>query len=119
TIRRSLAAGAARRDEKEGLFVEYRNLGRSGLLVSAVGLGCNNFGRQVDQASTIAIVNKSIDLGVTLFDTADIYGATPGASEECLGKALKPHRRNVVLATKGSGRMAEGPYWAGNSRKYL
>src|SRR5690606_15301412 len=58
-------------------------------------------------------------LGVTLFDTADIYGATPGASEECLGKALKPHRRNVVLATKGSGRMAEGPYWAGNSRKYL
>src|SRR5690606_7551392 len=83
------------------------------------GLGCNNFGRQVDQAGTIAIVNKSIDLGVTLFDTADIYGATPGASEECLGKALKPHRRNVVLATKGSGRMAEGPYWAGNSRKYL
>ena len=108
-----------RRGEKEGLFVEYRNLGRSGLLVSAVGLGCNNFGRQVDQAGTIAIVNKSIDLGVTLFDTADIYGATPGASEECLGKALKPHRRNVVLATKGSGRMAEGPYWAGNSRKYL
>lgn len=99
--------------------MEYRNLGRSGLQVSAVGLGCNNLGRQVDQAGTIAIVNKCIEHGITFFDTADVYGGYRGASEECLGVALKPHRRNVVLATKGSGRMGDGPYWSGNSRRYL
>ena len=99
--------------------MEYRNLGRSGLQVSAVGLGCNNIGRQVDQAGTVDIVNKCVEMGITYFDTADVYGAERGRSEEFLGKALKPHRRNVVLATKGSGRMGEGPYWAGNSRRYL
>ena len=99
--------------------MEYRNLGRSGLQVSAVGLGCNNIGRQVDQAGTIEIVNKCVEMGITYFDTADVYGAERGKSEEFLGKALKPHRRNVVLATKGSGRMGEGPYWSGNSRRYL
>ena len=99
--------------------MEYRNLGRSGLQVSAVGLGCNNLGRQVDQAGTIEIVNKCIETGITFFDTADVYGGYRGASEECLGRALKPHRRNVVLATKGSGRMGDGPYWSGNSRRYL
>ena len=99
--------------------MEYRNLGNSGLIVSAVGLGCNNIGRQVDQDGTNAIVNKCLDLGMTLFDTADVYGAERGRSEEYLGRALKPHRRNVVLATKGSGRMGEGPYMAGASRRYL
>lgn len=99
--------------------MEYRNLGRSGLIVSAVGLGCNNLGRQVDQATATAIVNKCIELGITFFDTADVYGGERGRSEEVLGEALRPHRRNVVLATKGSGRMGEGPYWAGNSRRYL
>ena len=99
--------------------MEYRNLGKSGLLVSAVGLGCNNLGRQVDQQGTIDIVNKCVEMGITFFDTADVYGGQRGKSEECLGVALRPHRRNVVLATKGSGRMGEGPYWAGNSRRYL
>jgi aryl-alcohol dehydrogenase-like predicted oxidoreductase len=99
--------------------MEYRNLGNSGLIVSAVGLGCNNIGRQVDQAGTNAIVAKCIELGMTLFDTADVYGAERGRSEEYLGRALKPHRRNIVLATKGSGRMGEGPYFAGASRRYL
>jgi aryl-alcohol dehydrogenase-like predicted oxidoreductase len=99
--------------------MEYRNLGNSGLIVSAVGLGCNNIGRQVDQAGTDAIVAKCIELGMTLFDTADVYGAERGRSEEYLGRALKPHRRNIVLATKGSGRMGEGPYFAGASRRYL
>jgi aryl-alcohol dehydrogenase-like predicted oxidoreductase len=99
--------------------MEYRNLGNSGLIVSAVGLGCNNIGRQVDQAGTNAIVAKCLELGMTFFDTADVYGAERGRSEEYLGRALKPHRRNVVLATKGSGRMGEGPYWAGASRRYL
>jgi aryl-alcohol dehydrogenase-like predicted oxidoreductase len=99
--------------------MEYRNLGNSGLIVSVVGLGCNNIGRQVDQAGTNAIVARCLDLGMTLFDTADVYGAERGCSEEYLGRALKPHRRNVVLATKGSGRMGEGPYMAGASRRYL
>jgi aryl-alcohol dehydrogenase-like predicted oxidoreductase len=103
----------------EAPLMEYRNLGRSGLQVSAVGLGCNNIGRQVDQQTTIAIVNKCVEMGITYFDTADVYGAQPGKSEEFLGNALKPHRRNVVLATKGSGRMGEGPYSSGTSRKYL
>jgi aryl-alcohol dehydrogenase-like predicted oxidoreductase len=99
--------------------MEYRNLGRSGLQVSAVGLGCNNIGRQVDQENANAIVDKCVEMGITLFDGADVYGSERGRGEEVLGKALKPHRRNVVLATKGSGRMGDGPYWSGASRRYL
>lgn len=99
--------------------MEYRNLGHSGLQVSALGLGCNNIGRQVDQAGADAIVNKCVEMGITLFDGADVYGSERGRGEEVLGRALKPHRRNVVLATKGGGRMGEGPYSAGASRRYL
>jgi aryl-alcohol dehydrogenase-like predicted oxidoreductase len=99
--------------------MEYRNVGRSGLQVSAIGLGCNNIGRQVDQEGANAIVNKCVEMGITYFDGADVYGAQPGRGEEVLGQALKSHRRNVVLATKGSGRMGEGPYWSGASRRYL
>ncbi|HLF72290.1 MAG TPA: aldo/keto reductase [Dehalococcoidia bacterium] len=98
--------------------MEYRNLGNSGLQVSLVGLGCNNFGGRVDAAGTKAVVDKCIDMGITLFDTADIYGPR-GKSEEFLGPALKPHRRNIVIATKSAGPMGEGPYWSGTSRKYL
>ena len=99
--------------------MEYRNLGNSGLQVSALGLGCNNIGRQVDQAGTQAIVDKCLEYGMTFFDTADVYGAEKGRSEEYLGRALKPHRRDVVIATKGSGAMGDGPYWSGASRRYL
>ncbi|MEX2246580.1 MAG: aldo/keto reductase [Dehalococcoidia bacterium] len=98
--------------------MEYRNLGRSGLQVSAVGLGCNNFGRRCDTNATKAVVEKAVELGVTLFDTADIYGPG-GLSEEYLGAALKPHRRNVVIATKFVGPMGEGPLWGGASRRYI
>jgi aryl-alcohol dehydrogenase-like predicted oxidoreductase len=97
--------------------MEYRNLGNSGLQVSVVGLGCNNFGRRVDAAGTKAVVDKAIELGITCFDTADSYG--PRLSEEYLGAALKPHRRNVIIATKSVSPMGEGPYWSGASRKYL
>ena len=99
--------------------MEYRRLGDSGLQVSALGLGCNNIGRQVDQAGTQAIVDMCLEHGMTFFDTADVYGAEKGRSEEYLGRALKAHRREVVIATKGSGSMAEGPYWSGASRRYL
>src|SRR5688572_17190152 len=98
--------------------MEYRNLGDSGLQVALLGLGGNNFGRQVDAATTAAIVNKCIDVGITFFDSADVYG-NRGGSEEALGAALKPHRRNVVIATKSGGGMGEGPYWGGSSRRYL
>jgi aryl-alcohol dehydrogenase-like predicted oxidoreductase len=99
--------------------MEYRNLGNSGLIVSALGLGTNNIGRQVDMPTTQAIVDKCLEYGMTFFDTADVYGAEPGRSEEFLGRALKPHRRDVVIATKGSGPMGKGPYWSGASRRYL
>jgi aryl-alcohol dehydrogenase-like predicted oxidoreductase len=82
-----------------------------------VGLGCNNFGGRVDAAGTAAVVNKAVDVGITLFDTADLYGG--GKSEEFMAPALKPHRRNIVIATKAAGPMGEGPYWRGLSRKYL
>ena len=98
--------------------MEYKNLGRSGLQVSVVGLGCNNFGRRCDQEVTNSVVNKALELGVTLFDTADIYGPR-GLSEEFLGNALQGHRRDVVIATKFVGPMGEGPLWSGASRRYV
>jgi aryl-alcohol dehydrogenase-like predicted oxidoreductase len=79
--------------------MEYRTLGASGLLVSVVGLGCNNFGRRLDADQTRAVVDAAIESGVTLFDTADIYG-DGGGSETYLGLALKGRRDQVVLATK-------------------
>ena len=81
--------------------MEYRNVGRSGLQVSAAGLGCNNFGMRIDKEQTAVVVNRAIELGVTFFDTADIYGGTK--SEEFLGAALGDRRKNVVVATKFVG----------------
>jgi aryl-alcohol dehydrogenase-like predicted oxidoreductase len=98
----------------------YRQLGDSGLTVSTVGIGCNNFGRRVDQDGTNAVVRQAIDSGITLFDTADIYGQ--GASEEMLGLALGSERENVVVATKFGMDMqgANGPDWGvRGSRRYI
>jgi aryl-alcohol dehydrogenase-like predicted oxidoreductase len=78
--------------------MRYRRLGSSGISVSVVGLGCNNFGRRVDEAGTLAVVDAALDAGITFFDTADIYGK--GASETFLGRALAGRRERVVLATK-------------------
>ncbi|HVA41673.1 MAG TPA: aldo/keto reductase [Candidatus Binataceae bacterium] len=94
--------------------MEYRNLGRSGLKVSAVGLGCNNFAIKCDAELTKAIVDRALDEGVTLFDTADIYG-NRGGSEELLGK----RRREVVVASKFGMSMGDGPYLHGASRRYV
>ena len=79
--------------------MRYQSLGSSGLLVSEVGLGCNNFGGRIDAAATRAVVDAAIDAGVTLFDTADIYGNV-GGSETLLGETLQGRRDQVVLATK-------------------
>jgi aryl-alcohol dehydrogenase-like predicted oxidoreductase len=68
--------------------------------VSLVGLGCNNFGRRIDEAASRPVVHKALDLGITLFDTADAYRSPIGGSEEFLGRALGPRRKDVVLATK-------------------
>jgi aryl-alcohol dehydrogenase-like predicted oxidoreductase len=78
--------------------MRYRHLGNSGLLVSVVGLGCNNFGSRLDVAGTRRVVDAAIDAGITLLDTADIYGQTE--SESFLGEVLAGRRDQVVLATK-------------------
>ncbi len=78
--------------------MEFRPLGSSGLKVSAIGLGCNNFGGRADFAASQAVIHKAIDLGITLFDTANIYAN--GKSEEFLGEILGPRRKDVVLLTK-------------------
>jgi aryl-alcohol dehydrogenase-like predicted oxidoreductase len=80
--------------------MSYRRVGESGLVVSVVGIGCNNFGRKLDVDGTRTVVDAAFDAGITLFDTADIYGTPHGASEQCLGAALKGRRDEVVLATK-------------------
>jgi len=98
--------------------MEYRNLGNSGLQVSLVGLGCNNFGMRIDKAQTQAVVEKALELGVNFFDTADVYG-NRGQSEEFLGAALHNRRRDVIIATKFRSPMGEGPLWAGASRRYI
>jgi aryl-alcohol dehydrogenase-like predicted oxidoreductase len=98
--------------------MEYRNLGNSGLKVSEVGLGCNNFGMRIDQDGTTAVVDAAIEAGVTLFDTADVYGGQ-GKSEEMLGKALNGKRQQVVLATKFAAAMGQGPDKSGGSRRYV
>ncbi len=89
--------------------MRYRSLGESGLPVSVVGLGCNNFGRRLDLDGTRAVVDAAIDVGITLFDTADIYGGD-GASKRLLGEALGSRRDQVVLATKFGHQQADMGY---------
>jgi aryl-alcohol dehydrogenase-like predicted oxidoreductase len=79
--------------------MRQNQLGRSELTVSAVGLGCNNFGRRLDRAGTRAVIDAALDAGITFFDTADVYGGD-GASERLIGEALEGRRDGVVLATK-------------------
>jgi aryl-alcohol dehydrogenase-like predicted oxidoreductase len=98
--------------------MEYKNLGRSGLQVSVVGLGCNNFGMRCDYAASEVVVNKAIDEGINLFDTADVYGGQ-GKSEEFLGGILKGRRNDVIVATKFAMKMGEGPHKSGGSRRYI
>lgn len=101
-------------------MTSYRQLGRSGLTVSTVGVGCNAFGTRIDEETTRQVVDAAVDEGVTLFDTADTYGQ--GASEELLGRALGLRRADVVVATKFGSDMrgANGPGWESRgSRRYI
>ncbi|TFD43266.1 aldo/keto reductase [Cryobacterium sp. TMT1-2-1] len=106
--------------------IEYRRLGNSGLTVSTIGLGCNNFGRtgtaSQGQDGTTAVIDAAIEAGVTLFDTADIYGAERGLSETLMGHSLKGRRDDIVLASKFGMDMGglNGPDWgARGSRRYI
>ncbi|MGH1523367.1 aldo/keto reductase [Leifsonia sp. L25] len=106
--------------------IEYRTLGDSGLIVSTIGLGCNNFGRAgtatETQAGTDAVIDAAIDAGVTFFDTADIYGKERGLSESLMGVSLQGKRDRIVLATKFGMDMAgaNGPDWGvRGSRRYI
>lgn len=102
--------------------MRYRRLGDSGLVVSVVGLGCNNFGRKLDLDGTRAVVHAALDVGINFFDTADIYGTPHGTSEEYLGAALRGRRDDVVIATKFGMDMEgmNGPdFGARGARRYI
>jgi aryl-alcohol dehydrogenase-like predicted oxidoreductase len=96
--------------------MEQRNIGRSGLRASVVGLGCNNFGWTIDLDASRKVVDKAYDLGVNFFDTAHVYGSTFGNSEVVLGELIKGRREEIVLATKFSG-SPERP--RDNSRRWV
>ncbi|RKN13403.1 aldo/keto reductase [Micromonospora musae] len=100
----------------------YRRLGDSGLVVSVVGIGGNNFGRNIGLDGTRAVVDAALDAGINFFDTADIYGEPQGGSEEVLGQALKGRRDDVVVATKFGMNMngLNGPdHGARGARRYI
>lgn len=98
--------------------MRYRPLGSSGLVVSVVGIGGNNFGRTVDAAGTRAVVDAALEAGITLIDTADVYG-NGGGSEELIGAALEGRRDQALIATKWGSPMG-GPEWeARGSRSYI
>jgi aryl-alcohol dehydrogenase-like predicted oxidoreductase len=98
--------------------MQKRKLGRSGPEVSLVGLGANNFGGRTDLQASRLVVDKALDLGITLIDTADVYG-NKGGSEEILGKVLGARRKDIVLATKFGLPMGGGGKLAGASRRYI
>ena len=98
--------------------MEYRNLGRSGLRVSTVGLGCNNFGMKLDEAGTKAVLDAAFDAGITLFDTADMYGGR-GGSETHMGAVMGERRKEIVLATKFGWEMDDAGKKGGGSRKWI
>jgi len=99
----------------------YQQLGRSGLTVSTVGLGCNNFGARMANEDVPAVVSAALDAGITLFDTADVYG-NRGGSETLLGQALGSRRAEAIVATKFGSDMGgeNGPDWGvRGSRRYI
>ena len=97
--------------------MEYRYLGKSGLKVSAIGLGTNNFGRRLDADASALVINHALDMGVNMIDTSNSYGG--GYSEEYIGLALKGKRDQAIIATKVSSTVGEGPNDGGNSRQHI
>ena len=97
--------------------MDFRRLGNSGLKVSEVGLGGNNFGWWADEQTSAVVINHAIDAGINFIDTADVYDR--GHSEEFIGKALKGKRQQVIVATKFGNPMGEGPNDRGGSRYHI
>jgi len=99
--------------------MQYRQLGRSGMRVSALCLGTMNFGGRTDEETSIRMVNQALDAGINFIDTADVYGR--GVSEEITGKAIQAtgRRDDIVLATKAVANMGDGPNDHGASRYHL
>jgi aryl-alcohol dehydrogenase-like predicted oxidoreductase len=98
--------------------MRYRQLGQSGLRVSVVGLGCNNFGGRIDLDASRPVIDAAIDAGINLFDTADTYG-NKGGSETIIGQILGDRRDQVVLATKWGSDMGTGDTEARGGRRYI
>jgi len=98
--------------------MRQRSLGKSGVQVSLVGLGCNNFGGRIGLEASRQVIHKALDLGITLFDTADIYGEK-GGSETILGQLLGDRRKEIVLATKFGMPMDDAERLKGASRRYI
>jgi aryl-alcohol dehydrogenase-like predicted oxidoreductase len=101
------------------MALEYRSLGRTGVKVSNLCLGCMMFGGKTNNADSAEIIDRSLDAGINFIDTANVYNA--GRSEEATGEALKRNgkRHDVVLATKVHGKMGEGVNDLGNSRRHI
>jgi aryl-alcohol dehydrogenase-like predicted oxidoreductase len=97
--------------------MEYRNLGKSGLKVSILGLGANNFGWWIDEPASAAVINHALEIGINYIDTADMYDT--GRSEEFIGRILKGRRKEVLIATKFGMPMGEGINDRGGSRWYI
>jgi aryl-alcohol dehydrogenase-like predicted oxidoreductase len=98
--------------------MKVRKLGNSALTVSVVGLGCNNFVLRTDLEGSRAVIDRAIDLGITFFDTADVYG-NRGGSESLIGEILGERRKNILLATKFGMPMDDAGTMKGASRRYI
>jgi aryl-alcohol dehydrogenase-like predicted oxidoreductase len=98
--------------------MQFRTLGQSGLRVSVVGLGCNNFGGRIDHEEARLVIDRAIEQGITLFDTADVYGER-GWSEKIIGDVLGDRRKDIVLATKFGMPMDDSGALRGGSRRYI
>ena len=98
--------------------MELRNLGTSGLRVSVVGMGCNNFGGRIDLEASRKVIDAAIEHGITLFDTADTYG-NRGGSETAMGEILGGRRKDIVLATKFGRPMDDHGVKVGAARRYI
>jgi aryl-alcohol dehydrogenase-like predicted oxidoreductase len=104
--------------ETAATTMQQRNIGKSGLRVSQIGLGCNNFGRSLDLAGSRPVIHKALDLGITFLDCADVYGRRGGA-ETILAEVLGPRRKDIVLATKFGRPMDDEGRLKGGSRRYI
>ena len=97
--------------------MEYRRLGNSGLQVSVIGLGTNNFGPRIDYPAAERVLRQAVDAGINFIETSNTYGA--GQAEAFIGKALRGHRTQVLVATKVASNMGDGPNMHGGSRKHI